>query len=1118
MEQYEHATAHGFKFEPWTQPGQPYKDSKEMSADVAANKHLWYFPTDSGFGSDDRFKDHPLYEDVPGAHGVKYNDLFRAVHDLYAHAMHGHQFGPTGELRAWTEHARMFSPLARKALTTETHGQNSWVNFGPHEPWKLPVTERPYADQKASILPTDVYPKVKLAKAKPHPEEQAFLNPIWQQFRNWKSVVDNNARRGKPNVYEGVPPIMDDTSRGVFADWLAERGDPREPIVRGHVDRKPYTMNDGHSGLERHRNFGRHPESMHKGNLFWYDALAHDDYSPVDMREHTDPTARWNFEKDLIHPGLAHESTGAPGQRRALPTVVWRHGGTVSSRMSSGTGRFVDHPVMFHAPVSFEQYFKLADSMPAKKKAEWEALAAHHGWTRPGAEKPVKLAQKGFSYSAFGYWVDPHGNSHDVGNDTHDKWMQTNHGRDEKAAMADGWHKINAFTKQGSDAVGHGAPNAAQRETFGMLAIRHSAYPLNHTVLGQPAKNIKLGRNVVHDRVAEDARMYRKHIRPLLVHKSVPDEHALMHDFFVKRGLKVAQSAHSYYDDTYHTMYHPNPEDKGAVARDYLTSALGPVHLARRFGDTSAMGAAAVKDMDALGPNAQHADALNVWADALDDQNDPRADIVRERTFPKVAKKAPLSSRIAAALDGLVHGRHDAPSGPDYGPTIRRAALLQSNDPSTNLTGAYHAHAFHADGGVTHASRFDTPEGKPAVYVVKTTLPGSVHQHALRLMYPDEYDKWTGSMDPEAAAPLKKFGRSPGAQYQPTRRLARSDRGDLIRAAHEAHTNHEYTPMLGLADQLQEEGKPGADLLRHSYVAKTQGGQSAYPQLAFDGVNREALSPDGHLYAAVHHNEQGPVLQVGHHVNGEEDEGSFHHYLPIRSHSHFLRATKDLPRPMRHALATHFRNTIREHGLNVPQFAPGDEQQHLKLARQVAQGGGAAVRQEQSANHDKRLELAKRVLSEAGLKGIVRSVLAHSKGGAKPSVSAVLGEAVNPKLAHYTAAWMGLLTQAKNMTVFHPGEGEDTLHVIDSPYPAAHVGEYLLKSGVPAFSTEHKGTGSRAFVINPMDLIDVEHAARGLGGTVQSIRGTAVRMQGREGFRQAIDDAEKEAGNGLAQG
>lgn len=161
LAQYHHLTKAGIKFEPWDQAGQPYKDSKDMQADVLANKRVKYFKTTEGFGSDAKFNDHPLMEEVPHMPGVKFNDLLRGVHDVLAHAKDGHQFGPKGEFQAWGEHARLFSPLARAALTTETHGQNSWVNFGPHG--HKPVTERPFADQKAAVLPKSVTPKLQLS-------------------------------------------------------------------------------------------------------------------------------------------------------------------------------------------------------------------------------------------------------------------------------------------------------------------------------------------------------------------------------------------------------------------------------------------------------------------------------------------------------------------------------------------------------------------------------------------------------------------------------------------------------------------------------------------------------------------------------------------------------------------------------------------------------------------------------------------------------------------------------------------------------------------------------------------------------------------------------------------
>jgi hypothetical protein len=106
-----------------------------MIEDVVNNHHLYVF--DGG-------EDHPILS-------RKQNWKFRAIHDVFGHAMNYYQFGPNGEERAWNCHKRMFTPTARQALTTETRGQNSWVNFGPYS--YLPVKDRPFAKQKGILLP-----------------------------------------------------------------------------------------------------------------------------------------------------------------------------------------------------------------------------------------------------------------------------------------------------------------------------------------------------------------------------------------------------------------------------------------------------------------------------------------------------------------------------------------------------------------------------------------------------------------------------------------------------------------------------------------------------------------------------------------------------------------------------------------------------------------------------------------------------------------------------------------------------------------------------------------------------------------------------------------------------
>lgn len=148
-------------------PGQenPYKSSKDMIADVGENNHLYYFPTEQGFGTDARFNDHPLLQMIKaGNDDMPANDAFRVVHDYFGHAKEGAGFGPKGEENAWREHMKMFSPEAQKALTTETRGQNSYVNYGPNAEFnRAQPAETIFADQKAGILPDFAFDKKALA-------------------------------------------------------------------------------------------------------------------------------------------------------------------------------------------------------------------------------------------------------------------------------------------------------------------------------------------------------------------------------------------------------------------------------------------------------------------------------------------------------------------------------------------------------------------------------------------------------------------------------------------------------------------------------------------------------------------------------------------------------------------------------------------------------------------------------------------------------------------------------------------------------------------------------------------------------------------------------------------
>lgn len=90
------------------------------------------------------------------------------------------------------------------------------------------------------------------------------------------------------------------------------------------------------------------------------------------------------------------------------------------------------------------------------------------------------------------------------------------------------------------------------------------------------------------DQVVEDLRTFRQQVRPKhamggpnTVKPNSPEERALLYDHAVQRGLKVRPSDYTYYDHDTHTMYHPNPSDKAAVASAYAQYGEGRIKLRR---------------------------------------------------------------------------------------------------------------------------------------------------------------------------------------------------------------------------------------------------------------------------------------------------------------------------------------------------------------------------------------------------------------------------------------------------------------------------------------------------------------------------------------------------------
>lgn len=224
--QYNAIKKTGLKVEP-IRPGMedPYAANPRLAAkDVAENNHLWFYPTEQGFGTVNKISDNPMLRDTGqkiGDHNLLANDMFRIVHDYFGHLKEGHGFRAAGEDNAWRTHAQMYSDIARPAMTTETRGQNSWVNYGPHGEAnrKASAADTIYADQKVGLMPEWTMrdrlsaPPIMVYHGTPHTFDRFDINKI--------GSGEGNQAYGHGLYFAGHEPVSE-----WYRHQLATRQDP----------------------------------------------------------------------------------------------------------------------------------------------------------------------------------------------------------------------------------------------------------------------------------------------------------------------------------------------------------------------------------------------------------------------------------------------------------------------------------------------------------------------------------------------------------------------------------------------------------------------------------------------------------------------------------------------------------------------------------------------------------------------------------------------------------------------------------------------------------------------------------------------------------------------------
>lgn len=269
IDQYNFLIDSGYSIE--ITDGDTYANSQELIDDVSKTKKIKIFSTEAGFGqnaiTDKQRDENPMLKDsgLVDVNGKKLliNDLFRAVHDLFGHGELGNSFGPKGEENAYQVHARMFSPIARKALATETRGQNSFVNFSGINEEVKPLIEEARRlrdegkEEEAKKVAKQIADKLSFADQKIGLLPDEFINIEEEETtkkQDKNAVTERNITESDQQQYQ-EGDARGKTAKAGDSDRIVKGGQKqakqqKEVVSEKPVIKKPATLENEMKALE----------------------------------------------------------------------------------------------------------------------------------------------------------------------------------------------------------------------------------------------------------------------------------------------------------------------------------------------------------------------------------------------------------------------------------------------------------------------------------------------------------------------------------------------------------------------------------------------------------------------------------------------------------------------------------------------------------------------------------------------------------------------------------------------------------------------------------------------------------------------------------------------------
>lgn len=219
--QYRALEQAGYTFWLYDKTNDPYPDSPyDAMRAIRANQSMGVFATEAGFGSSETASDtseNAMMVDT----GIRWpygspdgplkrvlaNDLFRAVHDAFGHGLEGSGFRGRGEENAWQAHVKLYTGSAVGAITSETRGQNSWLNFGPYGEWNqtAKVEDTIFAEQKTGLMPEWTWTEGRVE----HAVDSTFSVISAQQDSDYLSAVESGDMETVQRMVDGAARVAE---------------------------------------------------------------------------------------------------------------------------------------------------------------------------------------------------------------------------------------------------------------------------------------------------------------------------------------------------------------------------------------------------------------------------------------------------------------------------------------------------------------------------------------------------------------------------------------------------------------------------------------------------------------------------------------------------------------------------------------------------------------------------------------------------------------------------------------------------------------------------------------------------------------------------------------------